>query len=92
MPKYHIADDLLLQTVREEAVILNPTSGKYFTLNEVGTRMVQLYRELVDEDQVIAKITAEYAIDAATARADLQQLLHDMTANGLAEPVSAATD
>lgn len=87
MQQFKIPGDLLLQAVKDEAVILDPKSGRYFTLNAVGTRMVQLYRDRADVDAVVATIVAEYAVDAATARQDLQQLLEDLSANGLAESV-----
>lgn len=86
MDSYRIPDELLVQTVREESVILDPATGNYFTLNEVGTRMVQLYRESGDADRVVQAIVSEYAVDDATARNDLQRLLADMAAHGLAEP------
>ena len=87
MDRYRIPDDLMLQVVRDEAVILDPASGRYYTLNEVGTRMIQLYREHGSLEAVIAGIVAEYAVEPADARADLEQLLSDMAANGLAKPV-----
>lgn len=87
MDKYRIPKDLLLQTVKDEAVILDPKTGNYYTLNAVGTRMLQLYREQADAEAVVDAITSEYAIDTGTAREDLQQLLQGMAANGLAEPV-----
>ncbi|HOP17987.1 MAG TPA: PqqD family protein [Gammaproteobacteria bacterium] len=89
MRQYKIPGDLLLQSVKDEAVILDPKSGRYFTLNAVGTRMVQLYRDLADVDAVVATIVAEYAVDDATVRQDLQQLLEDLSANGLAEAVDS---
>ena len=89
MRQYKIPGDLLLQSVKDEALILDPKSGRYFTLNAVGTRMVQLYRDLADVDAVVATIVAEYAVDDATVRQDLQQLLEDLSANGLAEAVDS---
>lgn len=89
MRQYKIPGDLLLQSVKDEAVILDPKSGRYFTLNAVGTRMMQLYRDLADVDAVVATIVAEYAVDDATVRQDLQQLLEDLSANGLAEAVDS---
>lgn len=87
MAQYRIPDELLLQTVNDEAVILDPKTGNYFTLNAVGTRMLQLYREYSDVDAVVDRVVAEYAVDKATAHDDLQALLQDLSAHGLAEPV-----
>lgn len=89
MAEVSISADLLLQTVSDEAVILDPATGRYFTLNPVATRMLQLYRATPDSAAVVDAIVTEYAVDAAVARRDLQALLDDLVARGLAAPADA---
>lgn len=86
MTRYRMAPELLLQTVRDEAVILDPRHGDYFTLNDVAARMLQLYRESGDIGQVTERIVDEYVVAAADARQDLEQLLTELAAHDLAEP------
>ena len=85
--RYRIPDGLMMQTVKDESVILDPDTGTYFTLNDVGTRMLQLFRDHGDIEAVVATITDEFDVDAASAHNDLQQLLNDLSTHGLAEPL-----
>lgn len=85
MEKYRISEDLLLQTVKDESVILDPGSGVYFTLNPVGTRMLQLYRTSGDAETVVKQIVVEYEVDIDLVRRDLRNLLEELSANGLAD-------
>ena len=75
----------MMQTVRDESVILDPATGTYFTLNDVGTRMLELFREHGDIVAVVAGVTDEFAVDTATAHRDLEKLLDNLAAHGLAE-------
>ncbi len=84
MPEYVIPSHLLIETVRDETVILDLHSGDYYALNAVASRMLQLYRELGDGDAVVARISDEYAVEPAAARADLDGLLQDLARQGLA--------
>ncbi len=89
MKNYRISEQLLLQAVNEEMVILDPDSGRYFTLNEVGSEMLAHFRQSGDIDDTVARIAAGYEVDEARARGDLLKLLDDLTAHGLAEAVDA---
>lgn len=82
---YKIPDHLLVQMVRDETVILDPASGTYYTLDAIGTRVLQLYRETPDVDAAAAQIAAEYQVTRETARHDILALLEQMAAVGLAE-------
>jgi hypothetical protein len=85
MDKYRIPQDLLLQAVKDETVILDPNSGNYFTLDAIGTRMLQLFRETKDIRSTAAQIAAEYEVTPEIAQHDLVQLLDQMVEHGLAE-------
>jgi hypothetical protein len=87
--QYRVASDLLLQEVGDEAVLLNLKDGVYFSLNEVGTRMVQLLRKHGDLDLAVATLEAEYEAPRAQIRADMVTLLEEMVSHGLVERVEA---
>ncbi len=57
MKCYKIQDDVFLQKVVNETVILAPDSGNYFSLDEIGSRMVILFPHFANlqsrEDQRI---------------------------------------
>jgi hypothetical protein len=61
-----------------EAVLLDLSSGTYFGLNEVGTRVWQLAAADRDEAQIVAAIAAEYAADPTVIAADVAALLADL--------------
>jgi hypothetical protein len=87
--QYRVTNDLLLQEVGDEAVLLNLKDGVYFSLNEVGTRMVRLLREHGNLDLVVATLEAEYEAPPEQIRADMVTLLEEMVSHGLAERVEA---
>ncbi len=89
MQTYRISEQLLLQAVNEEMVILDPDSGRYFTLNEVGSEMLGRFREKGDIDDTVAYIASRYEVGEETARRDLLALLDDLVTHGLAEADSA---
>jgi len=78
-----ILDDIVFRDLAGEAVILNLTSGTYFGLNEVGTQIWHLLAEHGSTEKVIETILAEYEIDDARFRHDLDELLNALTDRGL---------
>jgi len=84
MTNYHISEKAMFQEVENESVILDLESGEYFTLDDVGTRMLQLFRNEPDTHKVAARIIKEYEVDSEQAYADLIDLLEKMVAHGLA--------
>jgi len=66
-----------------EAVLLDLSSGTYFGLNEVGTRVWQLLADGRDEDQIVATLIAEYEADPAVIARDVARLLGDLRSRRL---------
>lgn len=86
---YKIQDDLLLQKVVNETVVLAPLTGDYFSLNEVGSRMVELFKELGSIDLVVKAIAEEYSAPEVEIKRDLIALLDEMVKHGVVEVVGA---
>jgi len=84
MPVYKISEHALLQEVGDETVILNLESGEYFTLDDIGTRMLQLFRDEPDTHKVAVRISEEYEVNPEQAHTDLIDLLDKMVSHGLA--------
>jgi hypothetical protein len=84
MTSYYISEKAMFQEVENETVILDLESGEYFTLDDVGTRMLQIFRNEPDTYKVATQITEEYEVDSKQAHADLINLLEKMVAHGLA--------
>lgn len=69
-----------------EAVILGLADGVYYGLDPVGaSAWALLEREPHTVAQLRDAVTAEFAVDAPTAEADLLKLMGDMLARGLVE-------
>jgi hypothetical protein len=83
--RYRLSDDLLLQEVAGEAVLLNLKDGVYFSLDEVGTRMVRVFREHGDLGPAVEALEAEYEASREQIRSDMVTLLEEMVSHGLAE-------
>ena len=83
MTHYHISEKAMFQEVKDETVILDLDNGEYFTLDDTGTRMLQLFRIDPNTHKVATKITEEYEVDFEQAHADLIALLDKMVSHGL---------
>lgn len=79
MPQaFRIADDVVFEVLGDETVILNLTTGDYFTLNGTGTRAWQLLEEHGDLDAVREAMAREFDVAEDRLRADLDRLLQDL--------------
>ena len=85
--RYEIPDNLLLQSVADEKVILDPATGNYYTLDTVGARMIDLLRESGSVETTVSAIVSEYAVSAQDAQRDLIELLDNMTQHGLLQKI-----
>jgi len=89
MKRYKIQDDLLLQKVVNETVILDPESGDYFSLDEVGSRMIELFKETGSVDEAVKAMALEYKAAEVDIECDMIALLDEMAQHGIIEEVGA---
>jgi len=66
-----------------EAVLLDATSGSYFGLDEVGTRIWRLLAAGETLPAIVAALAGEYDVDEERLAADLQRLVDELAASGL---------
>jgi len=66
-----------------EAVLLNLESGKYYGLDEVGTRMYSLLKENGRLDLAAQVLVQEYDVAEGQLQGDLIKLVDDLVAHGL---------
>ncbi len=59
-------------------VLLNPQSGEYYTLDEVGSRVWQLLDGKRTIDELVAQIAREYDAPADVIEQDVRDLLKDL--------------
>ncbi|MGV2870729.1 PqqD family protein [Colwellia sp. E150_009] len=88
---YQLAENVLFQKVAEETVILEPNTGEYYTLNAIGTFMVELLQAGRTQAEVINTVLEKYQVEQAEVTQDLEALVTQMLNQGLiiaAEPKS----
>jgi hypothetical protein len=85
--KVSIPENVLFHEVSDEfvdeMVLLNLTSGKYFSLDDVGTRMWQLLGEGGELKAVHQALLEEYTVEPQQLEKDLLELADRLVANGL---------
>jgi PqqD family protein of HPr-rel-A system len=78
-----ISPNVVFRDLDGEAVLLDLSSGTYFGLNEVGTRVWQLLHDGRDEAQIVATLAAEYDAAPAVIASDVARLLGDLRSRRL---------
>lgn len=68
-----------------ESVLLDPVSGRYFGLNEVGTRIFELLGEPRSVSSIVDVLVQEYEVSEDQLRRDVEQFVSEMMSRGLVE-------
>ena len=76
---------VLVRQVENESVLLNLTSERYFGLDEVGTRMWAALTSSPSIQAAYDTLIAEYDVEDARLRQNLEELVERLVANGLLE-------
>lgn len=81
--KYKLAENVLFQKVAEETVILEPETGEYYTLNAIGTFMVEQFQQGFSRIDVIKLVLENYQSTEVEVTQDIDELLAQMLKQGL---------
>lgn len=84
-------DGVLAQRAADSLVLLDPASGYYFALDDVGARIWELCDGARSVGEIVEAISCEYDAPAATVADDALELLNELVAeklvrNGTASP------
>jgi Coenzyme PQQ synthesis protein D (PqqD) len=82
-----IPEAVLFRELDGEAVILATDSGKYFGLNDVGTRMWTLLRQHGEVEAACRALLEEYDVSEEFLREDFGRFIDLLAARGLVERV-----
>ena len=74
-----IAGETILVPVGEDAVLVNGL----ITVNEVGPLICEQLKEERTVDALVAAVTAQFDVDAQTARTDIASFIHTLEENDL---------
>jgi len=77
--------DVLAQELQGESVLLNVRNGRYYGLDEVGTRMWTVMTSSKSLREACDKLLAEYDIDPDRLENDVTKLAEDLVEHGLVE-------
>jgi len=80
-----VAEDQLSTDLDGEAVTLALKSGRYYSLNDTGTRIWNLVQEPRTVNEIRDVILAEYEVDPELGQNDLLAILKDLATKGLIE-------
>ncbi len=81
----HIKDGVLSREVAGESVLLDMTSGTYFGLDPVGTRMWSLLAEHKRLEPVYQVLAEEFDVTEDQLLGDLTRLVDELASRGLLE-------
>lgn len=68
-----------------EAVVLDPHTGRYYGLNELGARIFELSQKPRSVDRIVTALLQEYDVAAAQLKADVVTFLREMETRELIE-------
>lgn len=80
-----VPGDVVYNEVDGELVLLSTTSGKYYGLDESGTRFWSLLAELARLGTVHARLIDEFDAPPERVWTDLVRLVNELAENGLVE-------
>lgn len=89
---YQLAEDVLFQKVAEETVILEPETGEYYTLNAIGTFIVEQFQHGYSKAKVINLVLEKYQANDTEVTQDTEELLAQMLKQGLLICVGSKVD
>jgi hypothetical protein len=75
--------NVVFTVVDDAAILLEQETGKYFSLNAVGTRMWLLLSEHGRLDKVYEQMLAEFDVEPDKLREDLEGIVKELIKNGL---------
>ena len=80
------ADDIELRTIAGEyfLIVLHAGESKMFSVNGMGLWFWQHLVRPVAKAELLGAMLAEYEVDEATARAEIDRFLTDLSEKGLA--------
>lgn len=64
--------DLSARTIGNETIVLSLPTSRYFSVTGVGTRLFELLGTETTVEEMVGTIIAEYEVDTATARRDVE--------------------
>ena len=78
-----VSQNLAVADLGDEAVLLDPSTGNYYALNEVAARILELATSETTVDMIVTALLDEYDVDRERLEADVSVFVQDLEAKGL---------
>jgi len=78
---FKISDTIRRTHTSDGGVILDILHGQMFSLNVVGSKIVELLEKGFDEAQIAEQVSSAYATDIETVRADVRDFIEVLNKN-----------
>jgi hypothetical protein len=83
--RFRLPDRVHARRFDGEVVVLDLGAGRYFSLDEVGATIWDLFAAGKTQAEVVQELVASFQVDEPTARSDVQRLSEELVAAGLLE-------
>jgi hypothetical protein len=80
---YTLSETTMTTRIEDETVLLDSAGGKYFGLNGIGTRMLEILLETGDIEPTIDRLILEYSVESKQLRSDLETFVEDLVQRGI---------
>ena len=80
---YLIPDDVLTAHLAGEAVLLNLRTKQYYQLNATAAVIWTSLEQALEPPRIVDALVEEFAVDPATAEAEMERVIEDLRARGL---------
>ncbi len=80
---YKRRGDVLHTVSQGQALLLEPNSGAYFSLNETGAFIWECLEESQAAIDIVEKLMKEFEVDFAAAELDVNAFLNEMNSQSL---------
>ena len=87
--RVRLAKDVLMQKVGDDAIVLNLNTENYFTLDEIGTRIIDTLQESDSVTQAVRKLMGIYEVDESKLTSDAVRLVEECEQHGLLQVTEA---
>lgn len=76
--------DVVFKRLEDRMVLVHLTTNQIFELNSTGARVWELLQDGITGDALFDRLNAEFAVDSETLRREVETLLSELIAAGLA--------
>ena len=84
--RFQLCPDVVVNKIDDGSLVVNLETGKTWKLNRVGAAVCRGIEQGGDLVHIATEVAAQYGVDVATVRRDIDALLVELRREGLIEP------